>query len=309
MATLTDKILTDDSGRYSRTYREAFSDLLVAGVSGNEPQAAEAMERVVSVTRETMGIAELLAASHVLRAAEGFRSGKYRRGDPTLRFAEQSIVPRVTFDEAIEEFMTRAPRTLRNAAERTALNIAKLYSEDRVAAFVRSAEQTVTEKAQEIIVKALREGLSERQAGLTLTNAVDAIRQLSPDWAPAYADMVFRTNANTASTAGRFRQVQDPDVADVIPALMYDTARDADTRPSHAIMHGFIASTQSRAWSELAPPLGYNCRCQVHLVSRFELEDMGRIRPNGTVIDSPVPAGAKPDDGFRHGGRPDLALG
>jgi hypothetical protein len=66
-------------------------------------------------------------------------------------------------------------------------------------------------------------------------------------------------------------------------------------------------SVNNPEWRKIAPPLGYNCRCQVVHVTRDELERMGRIRKDGTVIEGKVPAGAFADPGFRHGGRPDLA--
>lgn len=309
MATLTDRILADTSGRYAQPYERAVGDLLLAKVRGNYDAEIDAVAMLQDVTRQSMGIASIVGATTVLRVAAQAQREDFRKGDPSLLFADQNIVPQVTFEEALEDFVTRAPTTLKNPAERTALRIAEMYSEKRVAAFVRAAEQSVTQQAQDIIAEAIRTGLSERNAALGISRAVEAIRELSPGWDQWYSGMVFRTNVNTATTAGRFAQVQDPDVADVIPALMFSAAGDADTRPTHRLMDGFIAGSRSRVWSMLSPPLGYNCRCQVHLVSRFELEDMGRIRPDGTVIDSAVPPGAKPDDGFRHGGRPDIALG
>jgi len=42
-------------------------------------------------------------------------------------------------------------------------------------------------------------------------------------------------------------------------------------------------------------------------VTRSELERMGRIRKDGSLIEDKVPSGAFADPGFRHGGRPDLA--
>lgn len=309
MASLTDRILADTTGRYAAPYAAAISDLFVAKVRRNYDAAEDALKQLQGVTRESMGIAELVGATSVLRSAAAFSSGQFRVGDPTMRFADQNIVPNVTFDEAIEDFIQRAPTTLRNSAERTALRIAELYSESNVAAFVRAAEQSVTERAQEFITQALEAGTGELDVARGLSMAIEEIREQSHGWTEWYSGMVFRTNANTATTAGRFKQAQDPDVAEVIPAMRFDAIRDGDARPNHLLMDGFIASTRSRVWAFLSPPLGYSCRCSVNLVSRFELEDLGRIRPDGTVIDSTPHPGAKTDEGFRHGGRPDIALG
>ena len=74
------------------------------------------------------------------------------------------------------------------------------------------------------------------------------------------------------------------------------------------MVDGVILTSRNPAWRRLAPPLDYNCRCRVDLVSRFELEDLGRIRPDGSVIESAIPVGAGPAEGFRFGGRIDLGI-
>jgi len=75
---------------------------------------------------------------------------------------------------------------------------------------------------------------------------------------------------------------------------------------NHDAADGVILRVDNPEWRRIAPPLGYNCRCQVTLMSTPALRRMGRIGPDGQVIESRVPSGAFPDPGFRHGGRPDL---
>jgi SPP1 gp7 family putative phage head morphogenesis protein len=230
---------------------------------------------------ETMGVGEILGASLLLQNLK--RSAKFAADEPT-----QTLLPRVTFDEALQDMVERAPVTLVDAAERTAQRIAQLYSEDAVMAFVRSAEESVTSEAR-------------------LAMRVDDIRVQSQAWSEGYARMVFRTNINTAISAGRFRQAQDPDIQEVAPAFRFDAVGDGDTRDNHDAADGLIMSVSNPEWRKIAPPLGYNCRCQVVHVTRSELERMGRIRKDGSLIEDKVPSGAFADPGFRHGGRPDLA--
>ena len=117
--------------------------------------------------------------------------------------------------------------------------------------------------------------------------------------------MVFRTNVNSSITAGRFRQTQDPDIKAAVPAFRFDSVGDGDTRHNHNAADGIIMAVDDTRWSKIAPPLGYNCRCQISHVSIDELEAMGRIK-DGKVVASHIPGNAGPDDGFVHGGRPDL---
>jgi SPP1 gp7 family putative phage head morphogenesis protein len=267
-----------------------------------------------------MGLGEVIGATMALRRAAASLGASQRVFDGSrlqrervalLTFASQPpqlIVPRVTFEEALQDMVDRAPVTLKDAAERTSARIGQLYSEGKVAAFVRAAEEHVTEKAQSIISKAIREGIPEFEVGKMLADNVNGIREASEEWSDSYSRMAFRTNLNTATTAGRFRQVQDPDIREVIPALMFVSSNDADTRPNHLAAHGIIMTEGNPSWNQVVPPLGYQCRCTVDFVSIEELEQLGRIRPNGTIIEDKIPPGAGPDKGFVHAGRPDKAI-
>lgn len=290
-----DQFLTSTSSRFARHYFAAVHDLFVAKVRGNRPAARDARLALSRAMAETMGAAELLGARITLAAAS-------RRANFA---AEQTIIPNVTLQEAIDDFVERAPVTVRNAAERTAQRISELYSEDRVAAFVRSAEDSVTRQAQAFVSSALKSGIGEGEAGRALSMSVDKVRELSEPWSEGYSRMVFRTNANTAVTAGRFRAAQDQDVKTVVPAFRFDAVGDVDTRDNHDAADGLILSVDNPQWGRIAPPLGYNCRCQISHVTALELEAMGKLE-GGRVIEDRIPAGVFPDEGFRHGGRPDL---
>lgn len=292
-----ERYLESLSARYSRHYRAVISDLIVAQAHGDKPAAAKARATLSAVISETMGIAEVVGAATMLRAAAG-----------AMNFRESVTLADVTFSEAVEDLVSRAPSTLRNAAERTAQNISRLYSEGRVMAFAKSAEQAVTERVQALIVQAVRDGIPEASAGTLIRMGVDEVRQATEAWTEAYARMAFRTNVNTAVTAGRFRQAQDTDVKKVVPAFRFDAVGDADTRDNHEAADGMILAVDNLAWNRIAPPLGFNCRCQVSLVTRPELRRMGRLREDGSVIESAIPQGAFPDPGFRHTGRPDLFI-
>lgn len=301
-----DRFLDDTTGRFAAAYTAAIEELFVAIVLRNKGAAMDARSRLANVIADTMGVAEIIGATEVLELAA--------REEIPARFASEPTQPftRVTFAEALESMVSRVPTVIHNAAERTALNIAKLYGEQsgglaRVA-FVRSAESAVTDRVRELIAEAIREGRAEAATGRLISMSVDEIRERSGPWSEAYSRMAFRTNLNTAVTAGRFRQAQDPDVAAVIPCMRFHTSSDGDVRDNHRPMHDVVLKTDNPAWNRLAPPLGYNCRCGVALVTRAQLRRMGKLDENGRVVEDRVPAGAYPDPGFRHGGRPDLMV-
>ena len=312
----TTAILANTTAYRARSYIDALSDLMVAIATKDQRATVRARERLNQVMLSTIGTAEVIGASAALRKAAAVHAqmgtARFRASHRELaRFAalpEQTILPRVTFEEAVEDMVQRAPTTLKAAAERTAARISQLYSEGRVVAFVRSAEQAVTERVQSLITQAIREGISESISGNLISMGVDRIREETEAWTEGYSRMAFRTNVNTGVTAGRFRQVQDRDVAEVIPALRFDTVGDVDTRPNHQAADGIILRAGNPAWGQLASPLGYACRCSVSFASMPELDRMGRLDGNNQVIESRIPPDAGPDPGFRHGGRPDLFL-
>ena len=334
-----ERFLEDLSGRYARAYAARVQDMLIAMARGNKVALSDARRRLGEVIADTMGVGEVLGASIVLRdaaavmfeppagmragATTGFRDGV--RASGVLAFADtatQNILPRVTFLEAVEDMVERTPTTLRNAAERTAQNIARLYGEGsgglpRVA-FVRSAEQAVTERVQGFIAEAIKKGITETDFART---TVDKLRKMSADWSEAYARMAFRTNLNTAATAGRFRQGSDPDISAVLPCVQFNTAGDSDVRKSHKAGHKIILLRTNRTWLTHSPPLDYSCRCRVRDVGLPELRRKGRILGGKTVPelvamgaaaaarfireDEP-PSGWFPNPKFRQGPRVDL---
>lgn len=315
MTNLVDRILESNTGYYSRLYFEHVQDFFVALVNNNRLALEDIRQAFGELIAESLGVAELVGARIALQQiAPDISQSMFLRGykrDEMQRFQDeptQTVLPRVTLEEAVDDFVSRTPTTIRNAAERTAARISELYSEGRAAAFVRAAEQSVTEEVQDFITRALREGIPEGTAGRAIALNVNQIRQRSAPWSEAYARMAFRTNVNTAVTAGRFRQVQDPDVRDIAPAFRYETTGDVDVRDNHSLLDGMIFSTRNTIWNRIAPPLGYNCRCQVAILTIPQLRRLGRIADDGTLIEDTLPAGAGPDAGFRHGGRPDLFL-
>ncbi len=338
------KFLEDLSGRYARLYTAAIQDMVIGYALGNAAKVDAARAELDEVMLETMGTAEVLGATITLRATAGVigddpELARFSAARGMDRFAcahfahtaTQTILPSVTFDEAVQDMVARTPVTIRLAAERTAQRISQLYGEGRVVAFVRSAEQAVTERVQSLIAEAVREGVPELDfmrggslqpgAGTKIVDAVKEIRAKTAEWSEGYARMAFRTNVNTAITAGRWRQGLDPDIDSIMPAVQFTTAGDVDVRPNHAAGEGKIMLRRNPNWNRLAPPISWNCRCGVRDVGLPELRRMGRVRGERTsgftrvgltqlyVREDVPPAAWHPNPAFRKGGRPDLFIG
>lgn len=293
-----DKLLATKSPGPSRLYFAALQDMMVAVLFDNSAALTDARNALNRVMINTLGVAELLGAAEALKLAASvtvheeanfawqwghvYRGKLWEVGTELLTFAgepTQTLLPSVTFTEAVANLISRVPTTLRRAAERTAENIAKLYGVDsggipRIA-FVRSAEDAVTKRAQSLIAEAIEKGTPEGTfieidpeglkpsvikvgAGRKLVEGVEQVRKITGPWTEGYAKMVFRTNLNTAASAGQFRQAQDPDIKRVLPAFMFTTAGDVDVRKNHAAGRGLIFASDSSVWLTHSSPLGYS---------------------------------------------------
>lgn len=307
-------ILEDTNTRLAQEYVEAFREYLIAVVMKNAPQTRAARLRLEEVVRESMGRAEVLGALSTVRKAAGVLASDAAFAADRSRLvsftdtAATKILSRVTFIESLEDLKDRVPVTLRGPVDRIADQIAKLYAAGDdgrgVIAFAKSAEAAVTQRAHELITSAVKRGIPEREIGRTMAFNVNKIREETSAWTEGYARMAFRTNLNDAVSQGRLRMARDPDVKLAIPAFRYTAVGDSDTRPNHRAADGVILSVDNPAWRYMRPPFGYNCRCELDLMSRPELRRMGRLDAAGKVVESRIPAGAHPDEGFRPGGGP-----
>lgn len=303
------RFLEDTTGRFAAHYRRAVGELVRAVASGDKGQLMAARAQLAIAMSDTMAMGEAFGAMQILRAAATEMVDMHFGGDTRelLSFAAETPITSLTLVEALADMIERTPRTLRNSAERTAANIAKLYSQDRVTAFVRSAEKAVTAQVQDVFLQAMKDGTHENRIGPMVREAVAKVSTKLGPWTDSYSRMAFRTNMNTSVTAGRFRQVNDPAVAAVIPAFRFDAMGDADTRHNHMMLDGRIFKASNPVWNKIAPPIDYNCRCQVSLVSKPQLERMGRLL-DGDTVESSFPSAYRPSPTFRHSGRPDLFM-
>jgi SPP1 gp7 family putative phage head morphogenesis protein len=310
------KYLADLSGRYARAYTDAIDAMFVAEAMGSKSALRAAREDWRETVTETMGIAEVLGAMTMLKEASEVVTREpelfhlTREPKTLLRFVAtptQTLLPSVSFAEALDNLMLRVPVTFEDAAARTSQAIGDVYARGKGVAFAQAAESVVTERVQKALIDAHRLGLSEFDAARRIMTDANAVRSLGGPWTESYSRLVFRNNSNHAATAGRFRQARDPDVKAATPAFRFDATGDRSTRKNHLAADGLIMAVDDPDWSRIATPLGHNCRCEVSPVGLPELRRRG-LFSDGRVVKKRIPNGARPDDGFIHSGRPDLTF-
>lgn len=262
----------------------------------------KALDGLAEVLGETMALADLYGRRRVFLEVDAVERTAYSTPPtfldswPVTSFAGTPLFPRVTFAEALKDLVGREPRLAPNAEL-----VAELYSTRHAFALARSSELQITERVQKALADLVEQGVTQKKA--------EAVLQEIGPWTRAYADTVYRTNLNTAYTAGRFQQAADPDVAAVMPAFERFSVRDSNARPNHRAAHGLIAATTDPIWDTAATPSGYGCRCNMRLVSRFELRRRGLLTDAGVVVPflPPTFGGYHPDKNFEMG-RPDRRM-
>lgn len=152
--------------------------------------------------------------------------------------------------------------------------------------FVRVIEEYSgrSRKARELLIRALRERSLELinkalDEGTDLRVYMQNIEQFANDMGvsvnnPAYLQNVFRTNLQTAYSAGRWRAMNDPDVIEQMPYWQYRATNDARTCDFCRYMDGRIFEKGNSATDFLVPPCHYQSRSQA---VTYELEQGDRV--------------------------------
>lgn len=92
---------------------------------------------------------------------------------------------------------------------------------------------------------------------------------------PFNADVIFRTNMQTAYNAGHYKSMTNPTTKKLRPYWKYVTAWDGEVRESHAMMEGRIYAADDPIWNIWYPPNGYRCRCSVVSLTKSQVERSG----------------------------------
>jgi len=225
-------------------------------------------------------------------------------------------VPRLTFQDAVDNLMKREPRLAKPVAGEPMWKAVQRVHEEGGFALAKAADEVVTERVQKAL-EDLMTGKVRPQpgtfegVGVARPNPAAVVAEVG-DFTEAYADTIVRTTTNTAYNAGRYHQLDDPDIAAIMLAFEYVATRDADVRrgrpqdrgENHRAADGIIAPRPHEIWDTMYPPAGYGCRCTARQVSKFELKRRNMLNDDGTVKPHFPPGwqAARAASGF--GGRP-----
>lgn len=104
-------------------------------------------------------------------------------------------------------------------------------------------------------------------------------------------ETVFRTNVQTAYSAGHWAQFQEN--AATRPYLMWSAINDSRVRPTHLAMDGYIAPLNDPIWKIWRCPADYSCRCKQISLSYKQAVKRGLGRQSPPTV-RPGFAGGEP---------------
>ncbi len=173
----------------------------------------------------------------------------------------------MTFEEAVDYFKERVP-----VAAATFYSIAEEY---RALAFTVSGytKAQILKRFYDELLNALEKGSTLQEFQANMNDFLEAEGYEGLD--PLQADLIFRTNIQTAYNVGHYQQMTDPAVMELRPYWQYDAVNDSHTRPSHLEMDERVFPADSPVWDVWFPPNGFKCRCTVRTLSKRQVEQRG----------------------------------
>lgn len=159
--------------------------------------------------------------------------------------------------------------------------------------FITGVEQRETLR---IIQDQIGESL---RLGHTLKQFEDAVRDSLDNLALTGGRLrnVWHNNVGNALRKGRYDELAQPEIRNLLGYFLFDALVDGVVRPNHAALEGGIAPQSWPGWSKYGDPLGHNCRCC--RTSLTEARAISMIESGeGFDLTAGVPAGAGPDPGF-----------
>lgn len=275
----------------------------VARLRGDWAKRDRLMERLGDLLGQVAAGADLLGRRRILLELDAITGGEgaaYAVKRPGIFF-----LPPVGFREAVADLIEREPRLAPGWEATQATYI------DGGFAAARAASERIAEHVQKTVDTAIRRGTSQE---LVENRILQALRTASPAEAEAagidpagftraYADTVFRTLSASSYARGRRAQAQDPAIRRSVAGWRFTSAGDEDVRHNHQAADGLVAHFDDPVWKQLAPPLGYRCRCSLEMVPTVELRMEGLADAAGNMTGrAAIPAGASADAGFVAGG-------
>jgi SPP1 gp7 family putative phage head morphogenesis protein len=178
------------------------------------------------------------------------------------------------FNEAIKWFQRKTPIT-KQASQR-------LAGSARQRAFWVAGVQQVA--AVETLQKSLDDALVN---GTTFQDWKKTARETLTTSTKQHVETVFRTNVQSAYSAGRQEQQSAPAYRRARPFLMIQTVGDGRRSLICTGLNGTIMPADDPRWSSLQPPYHYNCRTTLRSLRQADVDRRGGVTGFPSTLPAP----------------------
>ncbi len=181
-----------------------------------------------------------------------------------MKKAEYGLTGDFIFKEAVEFLKKKIPLKLGEYRE--------ISDECKGKAFTVSGYTSleVLQKFLDELTEACEQGKTKKDFMDTMNDFLE--RNGYEGLNPFNADVIFRTNMQTAYNAGHYKSMTNPTTKKLRPFWKYITAGDGEVRESHAQMEGRIYPADDPIWDIWYPPNGFRCRCTVVSLTKSQAE-------------------------------------
>lgn len=211
-----------------------------------------------------------------------------------MKKAEYGLTDDFIFKEAVEFLKKKTPLT--------SVEYRAISDECKGKAFTVSGYTSleVLQKFLDELTDACEQGKTKKDFMDTMNDFLE--RNGYEGLNPFNADVIFRTNMQTAYNAGHYKSMTNPTTKKLRPFWKYITAGDGEVRESHAQMEGKIYPADDPIWDIWYPPNGFRCRCTVVSLTKAQAEREKEHISKGLPYDVDYSTGEilyqYPDKGF-----------
>ena len=163
------------------------------------------------------------------------------------------------FEEALRWFRDRFPVT------EELLAVLGSYAGQRAWTIAAVADLDLVMTSHALIGRGIEEGWDRKRLGREL-------RKVLTNFSEARCETIARTNVQKAYMAGRWEQLNDPDILDVMPYWVYDAILDGRTTDICTARDGTTLRHDDPWWLSNFPPLHFNCRTNIRAATEVEAE-------------------------------------
>jgi len=259
---------------------------ITLGVRVAALRAYRAKRDVPTAIREAMAKAVPIVTDGMVAA---HLQGRLRSLDTASAVIGKRLALANAYDGATDFLQRRL-----DLSEQDVASLADLYGPTAVSV-TGNLTGLLERKCSEAIAEAVRSG-THTSGGIALLRGAFDAAGVTPgsDFA---LETLFRTQVQTAYSAGRWNANQDPAIQEILWGYRYATAHDDRVRPTHAAMDGVTAPKDDPIWHEWTPPCGWNCRCTTLEIFHGDSEAV-HIPPPPEIRFDGQTMQVVPDEGF-----------